>query len=113
MAPLVAVLGIFATWYVIRTRYRARASLYTSVRATHVHEIEKIRKQIQAEDRRREQVPTRFRPAVQAATMGGGTGAAATQVKERLSQVIIGNLSLGAALLMVLLGVLLAISQSR
>jgi hypothetical protein len=113
VAPLVAVLGIFATWYVIRARYKARTSLYTAMRQTHVHEIEKIRNQIQADERKREQVPTRFRPAVAAAAGGAGTATGAAEVKERLSQVIVGNLSLAAALLMVLMGVLLAVSQSR
>ena len=89
LPPVVAVLGIIATAFVIRTRYRVRHSLYTSVRATRTRHVEEAR-----------------RRALAAAAPGGkGVASAAESVVETA----FGLISLAAALGLVLMGVLLAI----
>lgn len=91
LPPVIALLGVVATVLVIRTRYRVKHSLYTSVRAGQTRHIERARKR-----------------ALAAAAPGAhGVGLAAAG--ETALETAFGLISLAAALGLVLMGVLMAI----
>ncbi len=89
LPPLVAVLGVIATAFIIRTRYRVKQSLYTSVRQQRAREILKARNRALA------------------ATTAGDDSAPARG--ESALEIAFGLTSLVAALGLVLMGVVMAI----
>ena len=83
------ILGVIATTFIIRTRYRVKHSLYTSVRQQHARQIERARDRALAS-----------RATENAAVAGRA---------ESALEVTLGLISLGAALGLVLMGVIMAI----
>ena len=89
---VIAVLGVIATAFVVRTRYRVKHSLYTSVRRSRARQIERARRR---------------------ALANAGPGDAGTSLTPRdgetALEMTLGLISLAAALGLVLMGILLAI----
>jgi hypothetical protein len=101
LAPLIAVIGLLATLFVIRTRWRVKKSLYSTLRAERTAQLEAQKKRATDPSYRLRHLPT----PVRAVEDGSG---------ESLLHAVAGYVSLSAALMTVLLGVLLAIgSQPR
>jgi hypothetical protein len=92
LPAVIAILGVIATTFVIRTRYRVKHSLYTSVRMTQTRQVEEARRRVLA-----------------AAAAAQGIRPAGESVLE----LTFGLISLVAALGLVLMGVILAIGASR
>lgn len=92
LPALIALLGVIATTFVIRTRYRVKHSLYTSVRMTQTRQVEEARRRVLA------------------------AAAAAEGIRppgETALELTFGLISLVAALGLVLMGVVLAIGAAR
>jgi hypothetical protein len=92
LPAVIALLGLIATLFVVRTRYRVKHSLYTSVRKNRTRQIEQARSRV-----------------LTAAARSGGDAAAEAAGAENALEITFGLISLAAALGLVLIGVVLAI----
>jgi len=124
IAPTIAVLGLVATFLVVRSRYREKQSLYETLRAERREQIEKARRRAVGE---RAATPT---PAPATESPAAAPAAAPTPARDgeppsgiaaiRAEAIqrgrgrnIVGVAALVASLVLVLLGVVLAIVESR
>lgn len=93
LPPVIALLGVLATVFIVRTRYRVKHSLYKSVRQTRTRQIEEARRR--------------------ALSAAGPSGESVTVEPggETALEMAFGLISLAAALALVLMGVILAIGS--
>jgi hypothetical protein len=123
IAPTVAVLGLIATFLVIRSRYREKQSLYETLRAERREQIEKARRRAisEADEPSPTPTPAAATPASQppeavapeGAPPSGIAAIRAEAIQRGRTRSIAGVAALVASLVLVLLGVVLAIVESR
>lgn len=118
IAPTVAVLGLIATFLVVRARYREKESLYETLRAERQKQIQHARMRAIGHTAApaAEPVVAPAEPVAPAPPEAPATGVAAIREqaihRDRLRNVT-GIVALVVSLVLVLLGVLLAIAQSH
>jgi len=120
VAPLIAAIGVFATAFVLRTRRRVRASLYDSLREERQERIAQARKRAGNPapisgplDEGSSSPELQVVPPTPLPVASQALPAVPAPVPQRRLHAFFGYLSLAAALLTVLLGVVMLIGQFR
>ncbi len=110
VAPLISVVGVVATAIVLRTRWRVRASLYESLREERQSKIAMARVRISSPALRAVAVAPAQSLAIDSSAAREPAG---EEPSESRLHAAFGYVSLSAALLTILLGVLLLVGQAR
>ncbi len=104
--PLVALLGLLAVVFVLRTRWRVRRSLYESLRAERQRQIEAAHRRGGGTGGEASAGRGPAEPPVEAGVM-------AQRVRESRLQSAAGTAALVATVLLVVVGILLVVGQPR
>lgn len=121
IAPTVAVLGLIATFLVVRSRYKEKQSLYETLRAERRQQIDKARRRAMREETPSQPPPATPPPATEVAAGPAPEGAPpsgvaairAEAIQRGRARGVVGVAALVGSLALILLGVILAIVESH